>query len=236
VKVESQGLAGLLGLAVDATGRTFAAYTSAKNRLVVEQVAPGKRRLVYDAGRAGNEANGGRLAFRADGKLLLTVGDRDRSVKAAPGGDVTFPDFPNWSGYIAVLDPATKNASPQKLATGWFNPYGLAVTPSGAVWATDNAVDGPEHLARADEGPKPTHVANLPHMAPAGLAALDDTRLAVCGYVSRRLDLYTVGANGIPGRTTTLAKDCTVGVTRLADGRLAYANEREIRVATAPPT
>src|SRR5947208_12629380 len=69
VKVESNGLAGLLGLAVDGKGRTFAAFTSSAKRLVVEQVAPGRPRLVYDAGRAAQEANGGRLAFRADGKL-----------------------------------------------------------------------------------------------------------------------------------------------------------------------
>ena len=67
--------------------------------------------------------------------------------------------------------------------------------------------------------------------APSGLAAIDDHTLAVCGYVSRRLDRFTVSDDGtahVDG--PPIAQGCTIGVIRLSEGRLAYADENGIYV------
>jgi hypothetical protein len=230
VSVYTRGLNGLLGLAVDRRGRTFAAWTNQRQTLMVAKVYPGPAKLVWKGPAAGDEANGGRLAFARDGRLLLSLGDGDRSI-TGPFDNPMFPPFPEWSGRIVSLDPNGAGTQvPRALASGWFNPFGLAVTPSGAVWVGDNAIGDDDHLARADQGPKPTAVSHIRHSAPSGLAAIDDHQLVLCGYASSRLDRYRIGADGLAhlsGRP--LATDCQIGVIRLSDGRLAYANEKEIR-------
>src|SRR3954447_20088458 len=55
----SEGLQGLLGLAVDKHGHVFADWTGTDGIIHVAQVAPGKQRAVWSAGRDGEEANGG---------------------------------------------------------------------------------------------------------------------------------------------------------------------------------
>src|SRR3954453_9406501 len=77
--VASEGLRGLLGLAVDKHGRVFADWTGTDRIIHVARVTPGRQRAVWSAGRDGEEANGGRLAFGKDGRLIVSVGDRDRS-------------------------------------------------------------------------------------------------------------------------------------------------------------
>jgi hypothetical protein len=196
LRVSTAGLNGLLGLVVDRHGRTFAAWTTPGHRLVVGKVAPGRMRMVWNGRRAGEESNGGRLAFARDGRLLLSLGDRDRSVVLGRNGPVV-PPFPGMTGQIVALNP-----------------------------------NGPasEHLARADLGPTPAAAIHLPSGAPSGLAAISDSELALCGFASRRLDRYRIGANGLPFRSgRALATDCSLGVVRLSDGRLAYANQAAIR-------
>jgi hypothetical protein len=234
VRVSSNGLKGLLGLAVDARGRVFAAFTSAghNQHLLVERVAPGHHRVVWRGPPAHSEANGGRLAFTRTGRLLLSLGDRDRSITLGPNGLPVVPPWPGLTGAIVSLNPnGAASQIPTILATGWFNPFGLTVTRSGAVWVADNAVGDDEHLARADLGPKPQRAVKLPHVAPTGVAAVGERDLYVCGFVSHRLDHYRIGRGGIPHLAgKPVARDCTIGVIRLSDGRLAYANERSIRL------
>jgi hypothetical protein len=234
VRVSSNGLKGLLGLAVDARGRVFAAFTSAgrNQRLLVERVAPGRTTLVWTGPPAHSEANGGRLAFTPTGRLLVSLGDRDRSITVSPTGTPIAPPWPGLTGSIISLDPNGGSSQiPMMLATGWFNPFGLVVTRSGAVWVADNAVGDDEHLARADLGPTPQRAVKLPHVAPTGVAAVGEKDLYVCGFVSHRLDHYRVGIDGIPHMTgKPLSSDCAIGVIRLSDGTLAYANEHTIRL------
>jgi glucose/arabinose dehydrogenase len=228
--IESQGLQGLLGLAVDAKGRVFADWTGTDGLIHVAKVAPGRRRAVWNPGQDGEEANGGRLAFGRDGRLIVTLGDRDHSVQIQDGMPVG-PAFPGFSGGIYSLNPnGPATQTPTTLAPGFFNPFGLAVTPSGDVWATDNAItaDG-DLIARVHDGTAEPF-AYIAHTAPSGLAAIDDHTLAVCGYVSRRLDRFTVAGDGTAHLSGPIAQDCTIGVIRLSDGRLAYATENSISV------
>ena len=150
VRVSASEFAGLLGLAVDPRGRVFAAYTSATvGRLVVDRVAPGRARRIWTGPATASETNGGRLAFTPAGRLLITVGDRLLSLGHGPPGQ-PFPPWPNFNGSILSLDPnGPGTQAPHVLSSGWFNPYGLAVSAAGAVWAADNAPIGqPDHIAR----------------------------------------------------------------------------------------
>jgi hypothetical protein len=82
--INSQGLRGLLGLAVDKRGRIFADWTGTDAMIHVAKVWPGRRRSVWSPGRDGQEANGGRLAFAADGRLIVrsvTATTRSRSAR-----------------------------------------------------------------------------------------------------------------------------------------------------------
>jgi hypothetical protein len=48
-----------------------------------------------------------------------------------------------------------------------LGPYGLAVTKAGSVRAANNAPIGqPDHLSRADLGPRPGRPANITSLAP----------------------------------------------------------------------
>src|SRR5258705_4095927 len=76
--VASEGLRGLLGLAVDKHGRVFADWTGTDGIIHVAQVAPGKQRAVWSPGHDGEEANGGRLAFGKDGGRVWCVGHREQ--------------------------------------------------------------------------------------------------------------------------------------------------------------
>jgi hypothetical protein len=227
--INSQGLRGLLGLAVDHRGRIFADWTGNDGIIHVAEVWPGKRRAVWSPGHDGEEANGGRLAFSKDGRLIVTVGDRDHSVTPGPTGPMG-PAFPGFSGGIYSLDPnAGPSQTPQLLAPGFFNPFGLAVTPSGNVWATDNAITPDTDLITRVHDGTAEPFAYMAHTAPSGLAAIDDTTLAVCGFVSARLDRFVVGADGTAHVSgPPIANHCAVGVIRLSDGRLAYATEKAI--------
>jgi hypothetical protein len=227
--INSEGLRGLLGLAVDRRGRIFADWTGNDGLIHVAKVWPGKRHAIWSPGRDGQEANGGRLAFGKDGRLIVTVGDRDHSVTLGPDGP-SGPAFPGFSGGIYSLDPdGSPSQTPQLLAPGFFNPFGLAVTPSGDVWATDNAITPDTDLITRVHDGTAEPFAYIQHTAPSGLAAIDDHTLAMCGFVSTRLDRYVVGADGtaqISG--PPIAPSCAVGVIRLSDGRLAYATESKI--------
>jgi hypothetical protein len=195
----------------------------------VAKVWPGRRRAVWSPGHDGEEANGGRLAFGSDGRLIVTVGDRDRSVMPGPDGPIG-PAFPGFSGGIYSVDPAgSPSQTPQLLAPGFFNPFGLAVTPSGDIWATDNAITPDTDLiARVHDGTAEPF-AYIAHTAPSGLAAIDDHTLAMCGFVSARLDRYVVAPDGTAQPSgPPIAPRCSVGVIRLSDGRLAYATETAI--------
>lgn len=225
--VSTSGQRGLLGLVVDDAGRTFAAWTEAElpaMRLVVGQVAPGPVRIVWDGPPSTELGNGGHLELAPDRSLVIGVGDLQDGALADDPGSV--------NGKLLALDPdGPPDQVPVVLSSGWTNPFAFTFTPSGTLWVVDNSVgDARERLALGDAGGRiPVSVLEFDQtLAPSGLAAVDDTHLALCGFVSRRLDLLRL--DGEAGATTgaVLADACAVAVTRLNDGRLAYADETSI--------
>ncbi len=228
VEVSSSGQRGLLGLARDARGRLYAAWTDRDARLVVSRVLP-DRHLVWRGPATSKLGVGGRLALAPDGRLVIGVGDLQRH------GRISDPEAPN--GKLLALDvDAPADQRPRVLSGGWTNPFAFAFTPSGQLWVADNAIGGAkERLARGDMGTA-ADVIDLPSVtAPSGLAALSDRELALCGYVSRELTVYAIGAGGRARRAgPPIARDCALGVVRLSDGRLAYATSDAVEIVDAP--
>jgi hypothetical protein len=217
VAVATTNLHGLLGLARTPDGRVFAAWTDPADRLTVGQVSPGPTRVIWRARAFSRFDVGGHLAVTPQGALLLGVG----------AGVIPRPGAPGPTGDLVLLQPGQRPSQPSRvLSTGWNNPFAFAYTPGGQLWVADN-VPGTrgERLARGDLNGRPTHVTPLPPgTAPSGLAAVSRSRLVVCGFQSHLLQAFRITSKqravavGAP-----IARDCWIGVIRLADGRLAYA-------------
>lgn len=215
VEVSTEGQRGLLGLAVDAQGRTFAAWTDREGVIVAGQVAPGPVRLLWRGPESSQAANGGHLEFSPDGRLVIGVGDLQRGDR---------------SGQLLALDPeghAEQEAA--VLSSGWNNPFAFGFSPSGELWVADNAPgEEPERLVRLAPDGEPVTTVELPgrQIAPSGVVALSDSQLVICAYLARALTLYDVDRRS----ERTLADGCRTGVARLANGDLAYATDDQIRV------
>jgi len=223
VAVSTTGHRGLLGLAAEAD-RIFASWTRPNGRLVVGRVSPPPARIVWEGPRSSARANGGRLAFAPDGDLVIGVGDLEQPSRV--------PSSSTPNGKVLKLDPSgPRTQQPRVVSSGWNNPFAFAFTPSGALWVADNAPGSEsERLARGDLGGRPSLITELPKdTVPAGLAALSDDRLVMCGFASRVLQVYRIGPSGRASSSgAALAENCSIGVVRLGDGRLAYANENTI--------
>jgi glucose/arabinose dehydrogenase len=95
---------------------------------------------------------GGRLAFMADGTLLLTTGDGFDYRESAQ-------DVSSGLGKVLRMNddgtPATGNAfaeSPYVYAYGLRNPQGLAVADSGVIWLHEHGPKGGDELNRIEAG------------------------------------------------------------------------------------
>lgn len=217
VRVSNTGQRGLLSLAVDRRGQTFAAWTTPGGRLVAGRVAPGPVRIVWRGPQTVTLGNGGHIAFAPDGALVASVGDLGR----------------RQAGALLRLDPnGPATQRPVTLSRGWNNPFAFAYDGRARLWVADNSPSPriPERLARGDRG-RPADVTALPaRTAPSGLAAVGE-RLFVCGVVSFRLERYRVDAAGRARPAgSPLARDCSLGAVALADGRIAYASRSRIAV------
>lgn len=220
VPVSTGGQRGLLGLAVDATGEIYAAWTQPDGRITVGQIRPGALRTVWEGPPSAQIANGGRLIFSPQGALVTGIGDTEHPWAG-----------PDLDGAIFELDSqGTRDQTPRVVSTGWHNPFAIAFTPGGDLWVADNAPgERDERLTRGDLPDAPVTVLP-PHTVPSGLAALSERDLVVCGFRSRTLQRYRISLTG-PAEPfgSPLARDCALGVVVLVDGRLAYATEDDIR-------
>lgn len=219
--VRADGQRGLLGLTVDAHGRTFASWTRPDGRLVVGQVAPGPTRLVWEGPLSVALANDGHLA-RLNGRLLIGVGDLTHNERRDDPGAI--------NGKLVTLDPdGAPDQIPQPLSAGWNNPFAFTVLDDGAVWVADNSPGHrPERLTRGD-----TSAANPTELpagtAPSGIDHIGTDQLVVCGYKSGALLRYGI-ADGRPHQERTLATDCRTAVVVLSDRRVLYETEDGLRV------
>jgi hypothetical protein len=215
VEVSTDGQRGLLGLAVDGQGRTFAAWTDPPGMLLVGQVVPAPVRVLWRGPPSSNLGNGGHLELSPDGRLVVGLGDLGRGDR---------------SGRLLGLDPdGPPDQHPDVLSSGWNNPFAFGFSPSGALWVADNAPgEEPERLVRLSQDGRPAFATDLSgrQIAPAGLVALSDSRLVLCAYLTEELAIYDVEQ----GRRRTLVEGCRTGVVRLTTGDLAYANEHEVRI------
>lgn len=219
VTVSTEGQRGLLGLAVDDQGRTFAAWTDPQETIVVGQVAPGPVRILWRGPASARIGNGGHLAFSPGGVLVVGIGDLQRGDR---------------SGRLLALDPdGPPDQEPRVVSSGWNNPFAFAFSPQASLWVADNAPgEDPERLARVGPDGQPAFIRKLPgrQIAPAGLVALSDTELVLCAYLPAQLILYDVDS----GQRRMLAGGCRTGVIPLSTGDLAFAGDDEIRVLDDP--
>ncbi len=227
--VSTRGQQGILGLVADfESDRLFAAWTTPDEQLVVGRIDAGEAAIVWEGFVASDGANGGRLALLPNGRLVLGVGTLRNSARASESDEV--------NGKMLSIDPAgPSDQTPVVLSSGWNNPYAFAVTPSGDLWVADNdpgAAD--ERLTRGDRGAdvenEPEFVTSLPATtAPAGMVAISDTELWVCGYVSRSMLRYRIDDAGAAERSGTVTADCQLDVIRLLDGSVVFSTETDIR-------
>lgn len=220
--VATPGQRGLLGVVTDGDV-TYASFTRAGDgRLVVAEVGPGVERIVWRGPLSADAANGGRLALFEDG-LVIGVGDLTEPDL------VDDPGSPN--GKLLLLDPSgPPDQAPEVISGGWNNPFAFTVAGDGSIRVADNAPgDLPERLARGDAG-KPSEVVELEGTAaPAGVISIGDD-LLVCGYVSEELRRYGPGTRDYE----LVSKGCRYDVARLADGRLAIADDEGVVILDAP--
>ncbi len=221
VPVRSGGQRGLLGLAVDPGGRTFAASVARDGRLVVDQILPTRSRRVWTGPVAADLGNGGHLAVLPGGRLVIGVGDLQRPSRTRD------PRAPN--GKLLELDAhGPPSQAPRILSGGWNNPFAFAVTTAGAIWVADNAPGRRrERLGPGIGGGPRTPLRR--RLAPSGLAVLARDEVAVCGVASGTLERYRRGARGRWSHAGTFATPCRYGVARLAGGDLVVSTDSGLR-------
>lgn len=95
---------------------------------------------------------GGRMAFLADGSLLLTTGDGFNYREAAQ-------DIDSGLGKVLRMNddgsPASGNpfpGSPYVYSYGHRNPQGLAISRSGTIWLHEHGPKGGDELNRVEAG------------------------------------------------------------------------------------
>ena len=226
----SPGQRGLLGLAVDDRGTTFAAWTRRSDgRLVVGRVAPAPNRLVWIGPPSADLANGGHLAFTTDGRLLIGIGDLEQPQRKT---DRTSPN-----GKLLTLDPhGRSDQRPEVVSARWNNPYAFTYAHDGSLWVADNAAGRkPERIGRGDRRDPPmATTGGLRPFAPSALVPLGKDRLGVCGYVGRVMrEVRIVGGRPeSPGRV--LIDRCVIAAAVLADGRVVVTDENAVRVTVHP--
>jgi hypothetical protein len=223
---------GLLGLARTGDGRLFASWTGIDGRLVVGDVSAENAgpRILWSGPMSADQANGGALAVASDGRLLVGIGDllADRRLD-------TDPRVPNRK--ILELDPGgAPDQMPRVISTGWNNPYAIAIV-DGAPWVADNAGGrAPERIGRADRPARRSATLRDDHetVAPAGLVDLGGRRLGVCGFVSGRLDEYSIGGDRAVRTGRVVGRPCRLGAAVLHDGRLVTLTPSSIYRSRRP--
>jgi hypothetical protein len=216
---------GLLGAVALDDDTVAISLTNADGRLEVREVdlASGEAEQRWLGPPSEEQANGGRLAVLADGSLVIGIGDLldpDRSDD---------PDQPN--GKLLTIAPDGTTAP---FAGPFNNPFAMA-GDGEAVWVADNAPGArPERLLRATAEGIDEIADWTETRVPAGVAVLEDGRLALCNYATTSLGIVDPDDPG-DAAGDEVADDCRYAVATLPDGGLAYAAEDEV-VLLGPPS
>jgi glucose/arabinose dehydrogenase len=191
--------------------------------------------------------NGGDLAFGADGKLYVAVGEGHVPGRAQ--------DRASLGGKILRLEddgtaPADNPFGPDSpvYAIGIRNSFGLCAGPAGELWATDNGPAEWDELNRIEpaanygwplrlgpgeaDGFTPPVFAWREEIVPTGCVAAADGTVYVGGY---RGDLHRISfpAGGRPVDTVVASFDAGItDVERSPTGRLYVATDDAIFVRT----
>ena len=223
---------GLLGLAAGDEDEMFASYTDSQGFLVVAALAgDNEPRLIWEGPQSEASGNGGHISFGPDGDLVIAIGDL--------GQPELIEDVSRLNGKLLRLDPeGDEDQLPAVISGGWNDPSAFTFTPAGDLWVADEGRgDSSDRVARGDLSDGTERVAGLRDaFGPAGLAAIDDETLALCGETNGELAVLKIDARGIPytlGSFPTLATDCALGVIALEDGRLVYSTGKDLRTASA---
>lgn len=205
VPVQTDGEQGLLGLALDpdfSTNRfVYVCYTDSDHhddRIVrfTDNGSTGSNETVIVQGLpiAGNH-NGGRIAFGADGKLYMTIGENgdpanSQNPSVLPGKILRF----NSDGTIPADNPVDGNPM---WALGIRNSFGIAFQPgTGALYESENGPSCDDEINRIVKGgnfgwrpdqPCNDHDAGFiqplirfnPTIAPTGVAFVTSPNLAL---------------------------------------------------------
>ena len=244
------GQRGLLGLAIDRrdaptgpVGRrtVYMSYVDTDGRLVVgvisvdgERDATGSLKVLWTGRRAADLANGGTLRILG-AQLLVSLGQNITGDGESSGRIIALP-LPKG----AVLPVASSVA----VAGRWHNPFGFDVgvdrrgRPIDELWVADNAPrEEPERIVRVHGIGQSASIVEeriAVKTAPSSLVVVDADHVALCGFVSHRLELLTIRPTGaaLVAKRTTLADDCAVGLALLPGRRLAYGTGVSIKVVS----
>lgn len=196
VSVSTDGQRGLLGLAVDANDRVYAAWTQLDNRLVVGEVLTSTSQLeldevsetrpVWNGFESSTGANGGHLEFlpagtSSEARLVIGVGTLRRSA---------FIDDPEAvNGKMLAIDLSLgADQRPEILSSGWKNPFAFTVNQAGELWVADNEPEdgSSERIGRGDL-PDAPRLDLAEQLAPSALVELGPDRLGVCSFITGEL-------------------------------------------------
>lgn len=227
IPVSTEGQRGVIGLAVDDAGVLFAAWTRADGdqNIEVGRIADGVATPIWTGPKSSDVANGGHIAFRKDGRLVLGIGDLREQA--------TISDPNTLNGKLLALDPAgAVDQKPELISGGWNNPFAFTITEDDEIWVADNSPGTDERLARGDVDGKPTQIQIISEQeAPSGVTEGHAGDLFVCTYNARKLQGYRQDGKW-EKLNEPVATDCSTGVITLADGRLVYAGVDDIKAVT----
>jgi glucose/arabinose dehydrogenase len=155
VPVDTGGDGGLLGLALSPTyaedGLFYAYVSTATDNRVVRFPLGGTPNPVVTGIPRGEVHNGGGLVFGPDGTLFVGTGDTGNPALAA--------DPASLAGKVLAVDvfgQPTVGGGPV-FSTGHRDVTSLCLSGDGQVYATDDALDGPDELVvlspGGDQGP-----------------------------------------------------------------------------------
>ena len=165
--VAAVGQGGLLDLALDPgfadNRRLYFSYTErprrgsgrfrtavARAELVGDRLVAVRRIFAMNRASRGRYRFGSRLAFLADGDLVVTVGDRRQRERAQDPSDHAGSVLrmrPDGSPSPRTTALAIPGAAPEVFTFGHRNPQGLAVHPAtGAIWIHEHGPRGGDEI------------------------------------------------------------------------------------------